>query len=252
MQGSTVTSDRSPMLDVRDLTIRVAGRTVVDRVSFDVTAGEVVVVIGPNGAGKTTLLEAVVGARPAPSAIRVRGQLVRSFGERAASFSFAPDDARAPAEVLVSTLVDHAHAHRPRESALLRVLRGDLHIEPILDRSVGTLSRGERKRVLLYLALAADRPVVVLDEPFGAFDPLQLRDVIHSVRALVEARVGILVSIHQLDLAERLADRVLLLADGKRLAFGAVASVLQAAGAARSLEEAFCTLLSGTGENDAS
>jgi len=240
-------------LAVDALTSRAGGRTIVDRVSFDVAAGEVVAVIGPNGAGKTTLLEGIVGLRPTGGRVRVRGRLLESFADRAASFAFAPDDATLPQEALVATLVDHAGAHRPRRAAITGALHRDLRLDPLLSRSAGVLSRGERKRVALYVALAADRPVVVLDEPFGAFDPLQLREVRDVVRSIALAGAAVLVSIHQLADAERIADRALLLSDGHRIAFGTIDAIrAQAGGSAGSLEDAFIALLSPSGERDAS
>ena len=237
----------APALAVDGLTLRAGGSTIVDRVSFDVAAGEIVAVIGPNGAGKTTLLEGIVGLRPSDGHVRVGGRLLRSFADRAASFAFAPDDATPPPEALVATLVEHARAHRPRRQATLDALSRDLHLDPLCPRSAGVISRGERKRVALYLALAADRPVVVLDEPFGAFDPLQLRDVLDVVRSIAGAGAAVLVSIHQLLDAERIADRVLLVSDGRRLAFGTVDAIHAQAGSAGSLEDAFVALLSSTG-----
>jgi ABC-2 type transport system ATP-binding protein len=241
----------APALAVEDLTLRAGGRTIVDRVSFDAKAGEIVAVIGPNGAGKTTLLEGIVGVRPSGGGVRVRGRVLASFADRAASFAFAPDDATPPPEALVATLVDHAHAHRPRGPATLDALLRDLRLGPLLSRSAGVVSRGERKRVALYLALAADRPVVVLDEPFGAFDPLQLRGVLDVVRSIADSGAAIVVSVHQLRDAERIADRVLLLSEGRRLGFGTIDAIRARACSAGSLEDAFVALLSSTGGHDA-
>jgi ABC-type multidrug transport system ATPase subunit len=152
-----------------------------------------------------------------------------------------------PPELLVAGLVDHARAHRPRDAATLDALLRDLRLGPLLERSPGVLSRGERKRITLGLALAADRPVVVLDEPFGAFDPLQLSEVLQVVRSITRAGAAIVVSLHQLHDAERVADRVLLLSEGRRLAFGTIDEVRAQAGSAGSLEDAFVTLLSSPG-----
>lgn len=228
------------LLAVDALTLHAGGRTIVDGVSFDAREGEIVAVIGPNGAGKTTLLEAIVGVRPGGDRVSVRGRRLRAFGDRADAFAFAPDDAVPPPEATVATLIEHAHARRPRSAAILDELRRGLRIESLRARSAGVLSRGERKRVALYLALAVDRPVVVLDEPFGAFDPLQLRDVFAVVRSIAETGSALVVSVHQLIDAERIADRVLLLADGRRIAFGAVDEVR---GGHASLEDAFVSLL---------
>lgn len=231
-----------PVLSVEGLAARAGGRALVRDVTFEAAAGEIVAIIGPNGAGKTSLLEAIAGLRPSEGAVRVDGHAVRTFAERAASFAFAPDDALPPPEVLVATLIAHAESRRPRPKGALDALRRGLGVEPLMDRSAGVLSRGERKRVSLYVALAAARPIVILDEPFGAFDPLQLQAIFEAVRETARAGAALLVSIHQLADAARVADRVLLLAEGRRVAFGKVDAVLEQAGAA-SLEEAFVALL---------
>jgi ABC-2 type transport system ATP-binding protein len=236
--------DDGAMLAIDALGVRVAGRTIVDRVSFEAARGEIVAIIGPNGAGKTTLLEAIVGVRPCEGRVVASGRALASFRDRAATFAFAPDDVAPPPEALVAALVDHARRHRPRAPEVLARLSRDLGIDPLRGRSPGLLSRGERKRVALYLALAADRPVVVLDEPFGAFDPLQLRDVLPIVRSIADGGVTVLVSVHQLADAERIADRVLLLAAGRRVAFGTIDALrAQTSLPAGSLDAIFVALL---------
>ena len=233
------------MLDVRGVKVRVGGRTLLDGVSLDARSSEIVAIIGPNGAGKTTLLEAIVGLRPAEGHVLANGAELTSFASRAATFAFAPDDATAPPEVTVGTLVDHARRHRPRSDETVVGLERELGIESLRSRSPGSLSRGERKRVALFLALAADRPAVVLDEPFGAFDPVQLRAVLEVVRSVAHSGAAVLVTVHQLADAERIADRVLLLADGRRVAFGTIDQLrAEAALPNASLEEVFIALLS--------
>jgi ABC-2 type transport system ATP-binding protein len=238
------------LLDVEDLTVDVAGHRVVDHVGLDVGEGEIVAVIGPNGAGKTSLLEALVGLRPSSGTVRVAGVAISTWKARARAFAFAPDDAILPPEVLVRTLTAHAGECRPRAEAVCTELARGLALGPLLARSPGTLSRGEAKRVALYLALSAERPLVVLDEPFGAFDPLQLGDVLEVVRSVARAGAGVLVSVHQLADAERIAGRVLLLAGGRRVAFGSLAALREEAGldASASLEQVFLRRLRARGE----
>jgi len=97
----------------------------------------------------------------------------------------------------------------------------------------------------LLLTLVQRRPVVVLDEPFSAFDPLQLRDVLQTVRDVAGGGTLVLCSIHQLSDAERIADRVLILAAGRAIAFGTLDELrAQAEAHEASLEEVFLRLLS--------
>ncbi len=232
-------TEGAPRLEVSEVTVRVGTLTLVDGVSFTARAGEVLVVVGPNGAGKTTLFESVLGLRSHSGTIRIDGTTRESFSERARSIALLPDRGELPPEVTVSTLVEDARRWaRPSLPDLTKALG----IESLLGRPTGALSHGERARVALYLALAIGRPIALLDEPFGAFDPIQLRDVLDVVRAVATHGTAVVASVHQLADAEKIADRVLLLARGRRVAEGSLAELREQTGAT-SLEEAFVRLL---------
>jgi ABC-type multidrug transport system ATPase subunit len=233
---------QDPFLVVTQISVRVAGRSIVDKVSFEARTGEVTAVIGPNGAGKTSLLEAISGLRSAEGTVLASGKTLSSFTERGRTFAYLPDQAELAAEATVRTLVEHAMAcGKGVDHAELRRL---LAIDALLDLGAGALSRGERQRVLLFCTLVQDRPIVLLDEPFNAFDPLQLRDVLSAVRSLAAGGTTVVASVHQLADAQKVADRVLLLADGQKVAFGTLTELrTEAGGADPSLEEIFTTLL---------
>lgn len=236
--------EQSRQLDVEGLTLRVRERVLVDDADFFACAGEVTAVIGPNGAGKTSLLEATLGLRHLEAGeVRFQGRRLSTFPERARVFAYLPDQSELPSEVGVRTLVEHA-LRSASGKVPVDELRGLLGLEPLLGSGAGVLSRGERQRVQLFCTLVLGRPVVVLDEPFSPFDPLQLRVVYQALRLITSGGAAILASIHQLADAERMADRVLLLAEGKVLAFGTPSELKRAAGNAdSSLEEAFVALL---------
>jgi ABC-2 type transport system ATP-binding protein len=233
-----------PLLSVENASVRAGRRTLVEGVTFKALAGEFTAIIGPNGAGKTSLLEAIVGVRPSEGVVRVSGQRVVRFAERARSFSYLPDQPELAAETRVRTLIEHARAHAAGSVDDV-ALRRSLAVDPLLERGAAVLSRGERQRVALSSTLMLARPVVVLDEPFSAFDPLQLRDVHLAVRSVLSSGAAVLASIHQLGDAEKIADRILLLAEGRALAFGSLAELRAEAGNLdASLEQVFVELLS--------
>jgi ABC-2 type transport system ATP-binding protein len=240
--------DEPALLEVESLGVRARGRWIVDAVSFQARAGEVTAIIGPNGAGKTTLLEAVAGVRRADAGqVRVLGRRLERFVERARSFAYLPDAGVLPSEASVRTLVDHVRSRSQRPSDF-DVLLDALHVAPLLAKSAGALSRGEHQRVALFSALAIARPVVLLDEPFSTFDPLQLRDVLSVVRKVASFPTAVVASVHQLADAEKIADRVLLLAAGRAVAFADPATLRAEAGTPSApLEEAFVALLSRRG-----
>lgn len=229
----------APRLEVSELTVTAGKLTLVDRVSFVARAGQVLVVVGPNGAGKTSLFEAVLGVRSHSGAIRIDGSTRDGFGARARAIAFLPDRGELPPEATVKTLVDDAQRWaKPSPPDLAKALG----IEALLGRPTGVLSHGERGRVALYLALVLGRPISLLDEPFSAFDPVQLSAVLDVVRAAAKAGTAIVASVHQLADAEKIADRILLLARGRRIAEGSLAELRERTGAV-SLEEAFVQLL---------
>jgi ABC-2 type transport system ATP-binding protein len=233
-------------LEVRALGARVGSRWIVRDVSFDARRGELVAVIGPNGAGKTTLLETIVGLRaPTAGTVRVQERDLGRFVEFARVFSFLPDAGTLPPEATVRTLIEHASAQASR-GVELRTLMEGLTLAPLLAKPVGILSRGEHQRVALFCTLALGRPLAVLDEPFSTFDPLQLRKALATVRDALGSATAAVASFHQLADAERIANRILILSEGKMVAFGDLAALRDRVRSPdASLEEVFVSLLEG-------
>lgn len=239
-------SQRRPLLEVRDITVGVRSRTLLGGVSFEVAPGEVVAIIGPNGAGKTTLLEVIAGIRRADrGTVALRGAPLRRFAEKARCFAFLPDGGELPSELRVQDVVGHCLGFRPRPPELVTGLGQALEIDALRESPVGVLSRGERQRVLLFCALAIERPVVLLDEPFGAFDPLKLRDVLVAVRRVADSGAAVIATVHHLGDAAQIADRLLILAEGRAIAWGDLESLRTTAGApGGTLDDVFVALLS--------
>jgi ABC-type multidrug transport system ATPase subunit len=236
---------RGAGLVVRSLAVSAGGRSVIRDVSFTAVCGEIVLVIGPNGAGKSTMLEAIAGLRRARATeISVGGRDLRTFAERGASFAFLCDGAAPAAELRARRVLELARSSRARPVHVIDAIETLLRVRPLLDRGMGLLSSGERKRVDLGAALMLERPVVLLDEPFGAFDPVQLEGVLQAVRLVADHGVVVIASVHQLAAAELLGDRFLLLADGRAIAFGTLSELRAAAGSMNApLDEVFAALL---------
>jgi ABC-type multidrug transport system ATPase subunit len=211
------------VLELDGVTVDRGGRRVLADVSLSVRAGEIVAVIGPNGAGKTTLLETIIGALPTSAgSIRFGGHRLLGLRERSRALSFLAGEAEPPAEVRVSTLLDHACSSAtlggsPDVGARKQLARR-LGLTGLADASAGALSRGERRRILLFGALMSGKPFLLLDEPTGVFDPLQLRELVALFHERAAAGTGVLVTVHQMSDAEVLASRFLLLSDGRAIA----------------------------------
>ena len=200
------------------------GRRVLNDVSLSIRAGEIVAIIGPNGAGKTTLLETIIGALPmSAGSIRFGGHGLLGLRERSRTLSFLAGEAEPAAEVRVSTLLDHACASATPgaspDAATRKKLERRLGLAGLGDAPAGALSRGERRRILLFGALISAKPFLLLDEPTGVFDPLQLRELVTLFHERAAAGTGFLVTVHQMSDAEALAGRFLLLCEGRALAY---------------------------------
>jgi ABC-type multidrug transport system ATPase subunit len=231
-------------LSVENLTIARGRRRIVEDVSFSLARGEILVVVGANGAGKTTLLDGILGFLPLRAGrVRFGEATLDSLPARARVLSCMPDEAEPPAEVEVSTLLAHARRFGAPPAELPATLETRLGLAKLRGARAGELSRGEKRRLQLYAALCTARPVVVLDEPLGTFDPLQLIGVLDLLRERAAAGTSLLLSVHQMSDAEKIASRVLILHEGRVLALGTLDELRARANVGGSLESVFLALL---------
>jgi ABC-type multidrug transport system ATPase subunit len=235
-------SESPTRLELRDISVVRAGVQVLEDVTVSLGRGEIVAIIGPNGAGKSTLLEAAIGAIPtAKGEVLIDGRGPRAFRERACLLGFLAGEAEPPSEVRVGVILDSGGG----DPAWTSDLEARLGLAPLRRAHAGTLSRGERRRLLLFEALAAERPFLLLDEPTGVFDPLQLIDVVTLLRAAAGRGAGLLITVHQMSDAEALGARLVILNGGRVIADGALDVLRTRAGlpATAPLQEIFLALL---------
>jgi ABC-2 type transport system ATP-binding protein len=223
-----VSSESDPVVDVRDLRMRYGDKDVLRGVDFSITAGEVVCLLGPNGAGKTTTIEIVEGFRDR-SAGEVR---VLDEDPRRASEAW-----RARTGVVLQSWRDHARwtpralldqvggyyqpygtPDRPRPvptGELLEVVG----LVDLADQKIATFSGGQRRRLDVAMGIIGRPELLFLDEPTAGFDPQARREFHQVVHRLSDLEhTTILLTTHDLDEAEKLADRVLILAGGRIVA----------------------------------
>ena len=204
----------TPGLHVRQLHKRYGDFAALTDVSFTVREGEVLGLIGPNGAGKTTLFECIAGVLPADSGtVMVKGRRVPGT-DRGAHLFFMPDGIAPWAAQTVAWALDFTLGFFGGDSARLPGVIERLQIEPLMRRSVGTLSKGERKRVLLAIAMLTPQPLMMADEPFDGLDLRQSREVGAALREHAAAGRTVFLSIHQIADAARVCDRFVLLSAG--------------------------------------
>ncbi len=224
-------------------------RRVLDGVSFSVRPGEVLGLVGPNGAGKTTLFGCLAGLLPADAG-RVAdgvGRVLPPPGRRDLLF-YLPDGILPWPEQRIDRLLfrwrdlwsaSEARNQGPDLDALIE----RLGLSRLRGSVAGALSKGERKRFLLALALLSPQPLVLLDEPFDGLDLRQTRDVATLLRQVAAAGRTLFLSIHQLVDAGRVCDRFVMLSDGKVAGEGTLDALRGRAGCLEgSLEEVFLAL----------
>lgn len=223
------------LLEVSRLSKRFGQATVLRDVSFTVRENEILGLIGPNGAGKTTLFECLAGLLPADSGAPRAGK-----GE----LFYLPDGIRpwrAQTVRWALRFFESGFGNRGAAQGGGDLVRA-LELEPYLDARIGSLSKGESKRLLLALGLLTPHPLLLLDEPFDGLDFRQTREVMALLRS-VKGRT-LFLSIHQLRDAEKVCDRLVLLSKGQVAGEGTLEELRQRAGLREGgIEEVFLALL---------
>jgi iron complex transport system ATP-binding protein len=202
---------------------------VLDGVSLRAGAGELVAVVGPNGAGKTTLARVIGGLlRTARGSARVDGRDPAAIARRelARTLAYLPQryEVAFPFTALEIVLMGR-YAHRrgfgleqATDVAAAQAAMARCDVAPLAERRFDTLSGGERRRVLVAQALCQGTAVLLLDEPTAGLDPAHAIAVMTALAAERDRGAAVVVVTHDLDLAARAADRVVVLARGKVVA----------------------------------
>jgi ABC-2 type transport system ATP-binding protein len=231
------------LLTVSNLDKKFGARFALHNVCFHVREGEVLGLIGPNGAGKTTLMECLAGLLSSNSGdIKYRENSLPSSQRKNALF-YLPDAIVPWAEQTVKWVLGFFEGLYTQSHDKLLQLLAPLRLEEIRDSRLSTLSKGERKRLLLALGLLTSQPLLLLDEPFDGLDLRQTREVMTMLRGDARAGRTLLLSIHQLLDAERVCDRFVLLNAGRVAAEGTLAELRTLANIDQGgLEEIFLAL----------
>jgi len=225
------------LVTAQALSVELAGRLVLRDVSLSLSPGHLVALVGPNGAGKTTLLRALAGLVPASGVVHVRGDALSSLSlrERARRFAYLPQGHLVhwplPARDIVALgryphgATDPARLTAKDAEAVLRAMQA-ADVMEFSERRVTELSGGERSRVALARVLAVEAPVILADEPTSSLDPRHQLDVMKTLRAAADKGALVMVVTHDLGLAARFADTVLVLSDGRLVSQGTPAEAL--------------------------
>lgn len=230
------------MLDVNALTKRFGQFWALRGASFSIRSGEVLGLVGPNGAGKTTLLECLAGLLPIDGGIIRRDEPLVPRPRRHALFYMPDGIVPWPDQSVGWTLQFFAALEGASRQAAADAAR-ELGLDALASRRTGTLSKGERKRVLIALALLASQPLLLLDEPFDGLDLRQVREIGPLLRRVAARGCALLLSIHQLQDAARVCDRLVFLSDGRVVGEGTLPELRARAGIPDvDIEEVFLAL----------
>ncbi|GAA0398087.1 ABC transporter ATP-binding protein [Brevundimonas terrae] len=216
-------------LEANDLCVRIAGRTILNNVSACFARGKVTAIVGPNGAGKSTLLDCLVHLRtPQSGRVVLGGQDIGRISERqrARQVAYVPQNAEVVWAINGETFVGlgrtpyvGAWGLSRDDRACVSAALSMTDTEEYRHRVISTLSGGERARMMIARALAGQPEWLLADEPLAGLDPGHVLDMGDLFRKLARDRgCGIIVTLHDLGAALRIADRVIVLAQGQIIA----------------------------------
>ncbi|WP_424217492.1 ABC transporter ATP-binding protein (plasmid) [Streptomyces sp. BI20] len=216
------------MLELREVLRRFGERTAVDGVSFTVEAGAMTGFVGGNGAGKTTTMRMVMGVLATHGGeIRWHGAPVTAEDRR--GFGYMPEERGLYPRQSLAAQLGYLGRLRGLDARAAKTAAGELLERLDLGDRAGdkleSLSLGNQQRVQIAAALIGDPELLVLDEPFSGLDPHAVDTMADLLRSLTERGVPVLFSSHQLELVERLCDRLVILAGGRVVAQGSAAEL---------------------------
>jgi ABC-2 type transport system ATP-binding protein len=239
------------MIEVSDLTKTFGSVRVVDALSFSVERGEVLGFLGPNGAGKSTTMKMLTGfLSPTAGAVRVNGLDVAQQGLQVRKLlGYLPEGAPSYGEMKVRPFLEFIASARGLEGGLrnraVDSVMQRIELKDVAGQVIDTLSKGFRRRVGLAQSILHDPEVLVLDEPTDGLDPNQKHQVRELIKGLAEDKI-VVVSTHILEEVPAVCSRVIIINEGKLIANGTPAELIQQHGGEKqSLDEAFRSLTDG-------
>jgi lipopolysaccharide export system ATP-binding protein len=223
------------ILSVRDIAKKFKFREVVKGISLEINSGEVVGLLGPNGAGKTTAFYMIVGLIASD-----RGQILLDGKDltplpmhkrSSMGLGYLPQEAsifrKLTVEQNILAILENRHdLDRSGREQVLDELLDELHVGHVRTSSGISLSGGERRRVEIARALAADPQFVLLDEPFAGVDPISVLDIQRIIKHLSDRGIGVQITDHNVRETLGICSRAYILNDGSLIASGSPDEIL--------------------------
>jgi len=243
------------MIELLQLTKSFGDLVAVDHINLTLAKGEFFAMLGPNAAGKTTTIKMLAGLiKPTSGHARIAGFDVQQQPlEARRRLAYVPDfpflyDKLTAWEFLRFT-GQLFHLPDDRIEANARELIARFHLLDHVNRPIESLSHGTRQRVAIASALLHDPEVFIVDEPMVGLDPQHARIIKDVLKERSRAGVTVLVSTHQLSIAEEMADRIGIIHGGKLIAVGTREELRRQSGSTGQLEEVFLSLTAGDNPN---
>lgn len=222
-------------LSAHNLAKSYKGRRVIEDVSLDVEAGEIVGLLGPNGAGKTTCFYMIVGLVPADAGrIEIDGNDITHLpmhGRARRGIGYLPQEAsifrRLTVEQNIMAILEtRKNLTKAERQARLESLLQEFHIDHIRDSMGMSLSGGERRRAEIARGLATEPEFILLDEPFAGVDPISVNDIKGIIRHLKQRGIGVLITDHNVRETLDICDNAYICSAGHVIAEGDADSIL--------------------------
>lgn len=226
--------DKKLCLEVSQLRKSYGNRNVVDDISFQIEQGEVVGLLGPNGAGKTTAFYMAMGlVKPDRGTVLFHGEDVTSkpmYQRARMGMGYLPQEPSVfrglTVEENLLCVLEHMPLSRQERKVRLEELLEELHLTSLAKKSAAALSGGERRRLEITRALAAQPTLLLLDEPFANIDPITINDVQRIIRLLSEKGISILITDHNAREIFTTVKRSYLVRDGRVMVSGTMEELI--------------------------
>ncbi len=231
-------------IKLKSLSVTRERHLILDDISAEIVAGQVMGLLGPSGAGKTTLMRAIVGLqRVKPGSVTVLGQAAGSASLRS-QIGYVTQEPSVYGDLTVRENLSYFAAMSGVPRDRIKTVLASVDLTAQGDQLARTLSGGQRSRASLAVALLDDPKLLVLDEPTVGVDPILRAQLWQQFRELAQAGITLLVSSHVMDEANH-CDQLMLLRDGQLLAVGSPQE-LQSRTNTADIESAFIKLVGGT------
>jgi ABC-2 type transport system ATP-binding protein len=236
------------MIELEHLTKAYGKKVAVNDLNLTIAAGELFAFLGPNGAGKTTTIKLMCGLLfPTSGSIRIAGFDLRTHGQDARQqISYVPDQpflyekltGREVLQFVADMYRMPADRSRPRIDEMIELFNLSEFVDDLTER----YSHGMRQRTVFAAALLHEPRVLIVDEPTVGLDPRSIRLLKDLLRKEAKRQVTVFLSTHSLDIAEELADRIGVVANGKLIGCGNLQTLRDQASMDGTLEEVFLKL----------